>query len=106
MQEQQENISLYDFFKEFPDEEAATAFFENRRWQNDLYCPKCGSLNVATMKTASLCPIVAVIAGSISACGLERSWQKASCRFTSGLWLSTCFTQPAREYPASNWQRN
>ena len=48
-QQQQDSISLYDFFKEFPDEEAAAAFFENRRWQNGLYCPKCASLNVASI---------------------------------------------------------
>lgn len=44
-----ENISLYEFLQEFPDEEAATVFFEQRRWQNGLYCPNCGSLNVATI---------------------------------------------------------
>lgn len=47
MQDQQENISLHGFFQEYPDEDAATAFLENRRWKKGLHCPKCGSANVA-----------------------------------------------------------
>ena len=56
MQEQQENISLYEFFREFPNEDAATTYFENRRWQNRLYCPRCGSVNAATIASRKPMP--------------------------------------------------
>lgn len=38
--------SLYDFFRLFPDEAAAVAFFEERRWQGMTVCPHCQSENV------------------------------------------------------------
>ena len=36
-------LSLYDFQTLIPDEEAATDFFEQRRWGDEPYCPHCGS---------------------------------------------------------------
>ena len=39
-------ISLAQFEKLIPDEEAALAFFENKRWGNKPFCPHCGFTNV------------------------------------------------------------
>ncbi len=39
-----ETMSLYEFLKMFPDEASATAFFEERRWNRESYCPHCGSV--------------------------------------------------------------
>ena len=38
-------ISLYEFLQRFPDERAAIAHFEKRRWNGQLVCPYCGSLD-------------------------------------------------------------
>ena len=38
-----EGISLLDLFAMFPDEDAATTWFEMDRWGEGLYCPHCGS---------------------------------------------------------------
>lgn len=48
--EKPETISLFDFFKKFPDEEAARCYFEARRWINGKYCPHCGSVDVVEVK--------------------------------------------------------
>ena len=45
----QDSTSLYEFFQRFPNEDAAIAFFERRRWPDGMYCPKCGGENVATI---------------------------------------------------------
>ena len=37
------SMSLPQFFELFPDEVAATEFFEYRRWGEDIWCPHCGS---------------------------------------------------------------
>ena len=50
VQEKPEVLSLYEFFKKFPDEESARAFFEVKRWSNGKYCPHCGSISVAECK--------------------------------------------------------
>lgn len=34
-------ISLFQFFKLFPDEQSAVIFFENTRWGNGVRCPHC-----------------------------------------------------------------
>lgn len=39
-----ETMSLYDFLGKFPNEESAVAFFEERRWGGEPYCPHCGSV--------------------------------------------------------------
>jgi transposase-like protein len=39
-----ETVSLYEFFKHFPDEEAARKYFEGERWKDGTNCPHCGSL--------------------------------------------------------------
>ena len=45
-----ETISLYQFFKQFPDEESARLYFEAKRWNAGKYCPHCGSLSVVECK--------------------------------------------------------
>ncbi len=51
-----ENISLYEFFKQFPDEVSATNFFEKRRWKDEIYCPHCGSKSVAKIASGKPMP--------------------------------------------------
>lgn len=45
-----ETISLYEFFQQFPDEEAARLFFERKRWPNGVECPHCGSHEASECK--------------------------------------------------------
>lgn len=45
-----ETISLYEFFQQFPNEEAARLFFEKNRWRGNISCPHCGSMGVAECK--------------------------------------------------------
>jgi transposase-like protein len=47
---QPEKVSLYEFFKRFPDEESARLFFENRRWPEGAACPHCQSADVSECK--------------------------------------------------------
>jgi transposase-like protein len=42
-----EKFSLIEFFKEYPTEESAVAYFENLRWADGVKCPYCGSDNIA-----------------------------------------------------------
>ena len=39
-------VSLEELFDKFPTEEAAENWFIKARWVNDIYCPKCGSLDI------------------------------------------------------------
>jgi transposase-like protein len=48
--EKPEILTLYDFFKKFPDEESARLYFENRRWSAGKYCPHCGSFSATECK--------------------------------------------------------
>ena len=45
-----ETISLYQFFKQFPDENSARLYFENNRWSGGKACPHCGSVAVSECK--------------------------------------------------------
>lgn len=36
-------VSAYEFFKKFPDENAARTYLEKQRWNGSPVCPKCGS---------------------------------------------------------------
>ena len=47
---QVETVSLYEFFQEFPNEESARLHFEKQRWNNEAFCPHCGSKHVAEVK--------------------------------------------------------
>ena len=54
--EPQPSTSLYEFLQAIPDEAAATAFFEHRRWSETPYCPHCGSLAISTVANAKPMP--------------------------------------------------
>lgn len=43
-------ITLAEFFKRWPDDLAAEAWFERRRWPNKTACPRCGSIKVSRVK--------------------------------------------------------
>jgi len=43
-------LSTFEFFQKFPNEEAARAFFENRRWGDAPVCGHCGSVDVSECK--------------------------------------------------------
>ncbi|WP_136636124.1 IS1595 family transposase [Pseudooceanicola onchidii] len=45
-----ETLSTFEFFRKFPDEEAARKFFETRRWADEPVCGHCGSVNVVEVK--------------------------------------------------------
>ena len=45
-----ETLSTFEFFRKFPDEEAARKFFENRRWDSEPVCGHCGSVSVTECK--------------------------------------------------------
>lgn len=40
-----QTLSLYQFLKRIPDEQAARKYFENMRWSKVRYCPHCHSTN-------------------------------------------------------------
>jgi transposase-like protein len=43
-------VSLYQFFQQIPDEEAARQYFEQKRWKGAPNCGHCGSVDVAECK--------------------------------------------------------
>lgn len=45
-----DTLSTFEFFKKFPDEDAARKFFEDRRWGSEPVCGHCGSVNVTECK--------------------------------------------------------
>ncbi len=45
-----ENISLYQFFERFPNEESARVYFEKKRWNDQIVCPHCGSEKTSECK--------------------------------------------------------
>jgi len=45
-----ENISLYEFFQKFPNEESSRVYFESQRWNGKTVCPHCGSETVSECK--------------------------------------------------------
>lgn len=46
-----ETFSLYEIFKQFPDEESARSYFENTCWASSgKFCPHCGSCSVSECK--------------------------------------------------------
>ena len=44
-------LSLQGFFRLFPSDVEAEAWFVEHRWPNGIECPHCGSDNIATVKT-------------------------------------------------------
>ena len=51
-----ESASLYELIKDFPSEEAAVEFFEQRRWGDTPYCPHCGSLSTSRVSSGKPMP--------------------------------------------------
>jgi len=49
-QDKPETLSTFEFFKKFPNEEAARQFFESRRWGDEPVCGHCGSVSVTECK--------------------------------------------------------
>ncbi|HPD91295.1 MAG TPA: IS1595 family transposase [Pararhodobacter sp.] len=45
-----ETLSTFEFFRKFPDEDAARKFFEAKRWGNEPVCGHCGSVSVTECK--------------------------------------------------------
>jgi transposase-like protein len=45
-----EKLSLYEFFKRFPDEDAARLYFESLRWASGRFCSHCGSTDTVEVK--------------------------------------------------------
>src|SRR6056297_526 len=45
-----ENLSTFEFFQKFPNEEAARKFFEGKRWGDEPVCGHCGSVSVTECK--------------------------------------------------------
>ena len=50
------DFSILDFFKEYPNEEAARKYFEDIRWKDGVRCPFCGSVHVSTCAGKSPMP--------------------------------------------------
>ena len=53
---EQPNPSVYELMQRFPDDAAATAFFEGRRWGDEPYCPHCGSLSTVRITNGKPMP--------------------------------------------------
>lgn len=51
-----QGLSLIELFRLFPDDEAAAAWFESRRWPGGITCPDCGSLRYSEVKNRSPMP--------------------------------------------------
>ena len=45
-----ETLSTFEFFRKFPDEEAARKFFGAKRWGDEPVCGHCGSVSVTECK--------------------------------------------------------
>lgn len=45
-----ETLSTFEFFRKFPDEDAARKFFEAKRWGGEPVCGHCGSVDVTECK--------------------------------------------------------
>ena len=56
MTSKREGLSLAGFFRRFPDDAAAEAWFTERRWPTGPECPHCGGTNVATIASRKPMP--------------------------------------------------
>jgi transposase-like protein len=48
--EKPENISIYEFMRQFPNEDSARLHFEARRWAHGRFCPACASVRTVEVK--------------------------------------------------------
>ena len=46
-------ISTYEFFEQFPDEQAAIDFLEAERWSDGAICPRCESTRTKRISTSN-----------------------------------------------------
>lgn len=51
-----ETTSIYEFFRNIPDEEAAVDFVEQWRWKGEPWCPHCGSFNTVRITSGKPMP--------------------------------------------------
>ena len=49
--EENDIIGIEEFFEIWPTEAAALAWYENHRWRNGLFCPRCGGDNAYRVKS-------------------------------------------------------
>lgn len=49
-QDKKQELSVYEFFAKFPNEETARNHFENQRWRNGVECSHCNSKNIQECK--------------------------------------------------------
>lgn len=77
-----EKFSIADFFKKFPDEDAAVKFFEGLRWLNGVQCPYCESKN-------------------ISKCGKPMPYRCRDCRHHFSVRLGTVLSES--KLPLQKW---
>ena len=52
----QDTLSSFQFQELVPDEAAAVAWFEAKRWSNGLHCPSCGGVDTVAVKNAKPMP--------------------------------------------------
>lgn len=55
-QEKEAILSTYQFMAHYPNEDAARAYLEKRRWANGRACPHCNSLRTASVKSEKPMP--------------------------------------------------
>ena len=49
-------LSVYEFMGQYPTEQTARKYLENRRWANGRHCPHCGSVRTAAVKSEKPMP--------------------------------------------------
>lgn len=49
-------ITLVEFFRRWPDDEAAEKWFEEKRWPHKVACPRCGSIRVSRVQSRKPMP--------------------------------------------------
>lgn len=61
----QHRMSSAEFFRMFPDEDAAIAWFEQKRWPGERYGPFCGSTDTAVVPSKKPQPYRATLKGEV-----------------------------------------
>ncbi|HUD06603.1 MAG TPA: IS1595 family transposase [Candidatus Saccharimonadales bacterium] len=79
-----DNISLIDFYKKFPNEQACRDFLQKARWNDNVTCPKCG-----------------VVGGKIYKLKDTRLLKCATCRLPFSVKVGTVFEDSA--IPLQSW---
>lgn len=79
-----ETISVFGFFKRFPDEAAAVAYVEGKRWPEGTWCPHCGAFECSRVKSGKPMP-----------------WRCRSCRKHFSVRTGTVFAESP--LPVQTW---